>query len=34
VDLRIGLSSRKAAGAASAWLEQVLNDHDRTGTSP
>jgi len=34
VDLRIGLSSRKAAGAASAWLEQVLNDRDRTGTSP
>jgi len=32
-DLRVGLRSRKAVAAASAWLEQVLNDHDRSGTS-
>jgi hypothetical protein len=33
LDLRIGLRSKKAVTAASAWLGQVLNDHDRTGTS-
>ena len=33
LDLHIGLRSRKAVAAASAWLGQVLNDHDRTGTS-
>ena len=32
VDLRIGLRSRKAVAAASAWLEQVLNDDDRSDT--
>lgn len=34
VDLRVGLRSRKAVAAASAWLGQVLNDHDRSGTGP
>jgi len=32
VDLRVELRSRKAVATASAWLEQVLNDHDRSGT--
>jgi hypothetical protein len=31
-DLRIGLRSRKAVAAASAWLEPVLNDDDRSDT--
>jgi hypothetical protein len=33
VELRVGLRSRKAVAAASAWLGQVLNDHDRSDTS-
>jgi len=32
LDLRIGLRSGMTA-ADSAWLEQVLDDHDRSGTS-
>jgi len=32
VDLRVGLRSRKAVAAASAWLGQVLNDHGRSDT--
>ena len=30
VDLRVGLRSRKAVAAASAWLGQVLSDHGRS----
>ncbi len=33
MDLRVGLRSRKAVAAASAWLGQVPNDHDRSDTS-
>ena len=31
-ELRITLRSRRTAAAASAWLGQVLSDHDRSGT--
>lgn len=32
VDLRVGLRSRKAVAAASAWLGQLVNDHGRRDT--
>ena len=33
VDLRVGLRSRKGVATASAWLGQVLSDHDCSDTS-
>jgi len=33
MDLHLGLRSRKAVATALAWLGQMLNDHDRGGTS-
>jgi hypothetical protein len=33
MDLCVGLRSRKAVATASAWLGQVLNDHDRSDTT-
>lgn len=32
LDLRVALGSRRTAAAVLAWLGQVLNDHDRSGT--
>jgi hypothetical protein len=32
VEVAVKLKSRKAAAAASAWLGQVLSDHDHSGT--
>lgn len=34
LDLRIMLASRKTTAAASAWLDQVLSDHDHSGAGP
>jgi hypothetical protein len=33
VDMRVRLRSRKTGATATAWLEQVLGDHDRSGAS-
>jgi hypothetical protein len=33
VDFRVRLRSRKTAATAAAWLEQVLGNHDHSGTS-